>query len=92
MTSGSVVLAAAGGCPRSRSTDRLRTPPLASSWHGLSIAELEVIAAKGWRAPEEERLGGWLLRAAQGFTGRANSALEHGRGASKALPRVLARR
>src|SRR5215467_8662587 len=41
----------------------------------LFIGELEVIAAKGWRAPVEERLGGWLLRAAQGFTGRANSAL-----------------
>jgi hypothetical protein len=33
----------------------------------LFIGELEVIAAKGWRAPEEERLGGWLLRAAHGF-------------------------
>jgi len=44
----------------------------------LFIGELEVIAAKGWRAQEEERLGGWLLRAAQGFTGRANSALAAG--------------
>src|ERR1700746_3740921 len=44
----------------------------------LSIGELEVIAAKGWRAPEEEWLGGWLLRAAQRFTGRANSALAAG--------------
>jgi ribosomal protein S18 acetylase RimI-like enzyme len=44
----------------------------------LFICDLEVIAAKGWRAPEEERLGGWLLRAAQGFTGRANSALAAG--------------
>jgi N-acetylglutamate synthase len=44
----------------------------------LFIGELEIIAAKGWRAPEEERLGGWLLRAAQGFTGRANSALAAG--------------
>ena len=44
----------------------------------LFIGELEVIAAKGWRATEEERLGGWLLRAAQGFTGRANSALAAG--------------
>jgi len=41
----------------------------------VSIGELEAIAAKGWRAPDEERLGGWLLRAAQGFTGRANGAL-----------------
>jgi ribosomal protein S18 acetylase RimI-like enzyme len=44
----------------------------------LSIGELEVIAAKGWRAPKEARLGGWLLRAAHGFTGRANSALAAG--------------
>ena len=44
----------------------------------LFIGELEIIAAKGWRAPEEERLGGWLLRAAQRFTGRANSALAAG--------------
>ena len=51
-------------------------------WHrrgmALLIGELEVIAAKGWRAPEEENLGGWLLRAAHGFTGRANSALAAG--------------
>ena len=51
-------------------------------WHrrgmALFIGELEVIAAKGWRAPEEEWRGGWLMRAAQGFTGRANSALAAG--------------
>jgi hypothetical protein len=44
----------------------------------VSIGELEAIAAMGWRAPEEERLGGWLLRAALGFTGPANSALAAG--------------
>jgi N-acetylglutamate synthase len=43
-----------------------------------SIAEVEAVAARGWRAPEEARLGGWLLRAAEGFTGRANSALAVG--------------
>jgi N-acetylglutamate synthase len=42
------------------------------------IAGLERIAALHWRAPEEQRLGGWLLRAADGFTGRANSALPLG--------------
>jgi hypothetical protein len=25
----------------------------------VSIGELEVVAAKGWRAPQEEWLGGW---------------------------------
>jgi len=37
--------------------------------------ELEDVAARGWRAAETERLGGWLLRASGGFTGRANSVL-----------------
>jgi N-acetylglutamate synthase len=36
------------------------------------------VAALGWRASDEERLGDWLLRAADGFTGRANSALAVG--------------
>ena len=44
----------------------------------ISIADLEAAAAGGWRAPEEAPLGGWLLRAASGFTGRANSALAAG--------------
>ena len=44
----------------------------------ISIADLEQAAAPGWRACEEERLGDWLLRAAEGFTGRANSALAAG--------------
>jgi len=34
--------------------------------------------AQGWRALEVEHLGGWLLRAAAGFTGRGNSALPLG--------------
>ena len=44
----------------------------------VSIGELEAVAARGWRAPEEAPLGRWLLRAARGFTGRANSALAAG--------------
>jgi N-acetylglutamate synthase len=44
----------------------------------ISIEDLERVAALGWQAPEEERLGGWLLRSAQGSTGRANSALALG--------------
>ena len=41
----------------------------------LGVADLQRVAARGWRALEEDRLGDWLLRAAGGFTGRANSAL-----------------
>jgi ribosomal protein S18 acetylase RimI-like enzyme len=42
------------------------------------IIDLERVAAGHWRGTEEEWLGGWLLRAAGGFTGRANSALPLG--------------
>jgi GNAT superfamily N-acetyltransferase len=43
-----------------------------------TITELERMAAAHWRGIEEEWLGDWLLRAAEGFTGRANSALPLG--------------
>jgi N-acetylglutamate synthase len=44
----------------------------------LDIDDLERAAARHWQAPETEPLGEWLLRAAAGFTGRANSALPVG--------------
>ena len=37
--------------------------------------DLERIAAEGWRPAETEWIGGWLMRADHGWTGRANSAL-----------------
>jgi N-acetylglutamate synthase len=42
------------------------------------MLQLERMAAAHWRGTEEEWLGEWLLRAADGFTGRANSALPLG--------------
>lgn len=36
---------------------------------------LEATAARGWRAEQTAAIGGWTLRAAGGFTGRANSVL-----------------
>ncbi len=39
------------------------------------VLALEASAASGWRPGESARLGGWLLRAAGGFTARANSVL-----------------
>ncbi|RIQ12636.1 GNAT family N-acetyltransferase [Jiangella rhizosphaerae] len=39
------------------------------------VRDLESAALHGWRALETEWTGGWLLRAARGFTGRANSCL-----------------
>ncbi|WP_432488023.1 GNAT family N-acetyltransferase [Kineococcus sp. SYSU DK018] len=40
--------------------------------------ELEAVMAEHWRPDERVDLGGWRLRAAGGFTGRANSALAIG--------------
>src|ERR1700735_5629626 len=42
------------------------------------MIELERSAAAHWRGAQEEWLGEWLRRAADGFTGRANSALALG--------------
>jgi len=42
------------------------------------ILALEEVAALGWPAPHAEWLGRWLLRAADGWTGRANSVLPLG--------------
>lgn len=42
------------------------------------MRRMEAVAALGWQAPDQRWLGGWLLRAAEGFTGRANSALPLG--------------
>jgi ribosomal protein S18 acetylase RimI-like enzyme len=47
---------------------------------GLRIEpeELQRVTDSGWPAPIREPLGEWLLRAAGGFTGRANSVSVHG--------------
>ena len=42
------------------------------------VAELEGLMADGWWPLEHAWMGGWLLRASQGFTGRGNSALAIG--------------
>jgi N-acetylglutamate synthase len=57
------------------------------------VLALEEVAAKGWPAPDTRRLGRWLLRAAAGFTGRANSVLplgDPGRPLDPALAEVRA--
>ncbi|MFD5449690.1 GNAT family N-acetyltransferase [Streptomyces sp. NPDC003470] len=43
-----------------------------------SYEELARVAARAWRPVESERLGAWELRAASGFTRRANSVLPLG--------------
>ncbi|HEX6343483.1 GNAT family N-acetyltransferase [Umezawaea sp.] len=42
------------------------------------VFEVELRCADAWPAQVEERLGDWRLRAAGGFTGRANSTLTSG--------------
>ncbi len=44
----------------------------------MTPSDLERLAARTWRGLEEERFGDWLLRASDGFTGRANSVLTVG--------------
>lgn len=62
-------------------------PPPSRRWP--SDRRLEEIAAQGWRGLEEELLGEWRLRAAGGFTGRANSVLPIGE-SDRPLPAALA--
>jgi len=44
----------------------------------LSMADLQQLMVDGWPPLERAELGGWMLRAAGGFTGRANSVLPLG--------------
>ena len=52
---------------------RRGSPHLAISMH-----DLERLMVEGWPPLERAELGGWLLRAGAGFTGRANSVLPLG--------------
>ena len=53
-----------------------RVPPRTPKYS--EIAHLEFVADEAWPAPVRERLGDWVLRAADGFTNRANSVLPIG--------------
>lgn len=54
--------------------ERVRTRPAAD----YTPEELARICTRGWPPRTSEPLGAWELRAAGGFTGRANSAAAHG--------------
>ncbi|MBO4206089.1 GNAT family N-acetyltransferase [Micromonospora echinofusca] len=54
-----------------------RVPP-ARRPTAAAMTALELAANEAWPAPDQHRLGGWLLRSADGWTGRANSALPVG--------------
>ena len=55
----------------------------------MQIDDIERAAALHWQAPDTEHMGEWLLRAAAGFTGRANSALPAG-DPGRPLPEAVA--
>jgi GNAT superfamily N-acetyltransferase len=70
-----------------RTVERLVHVPRADITHVKRIPDrrrptateaLERVAAAGWPAPEQAYLGEWLLRAADGWTARGNSALPTG--------------
>ncbi|GAB3953969.1 GNAT family N-acetyltransferase [Micromonospora vulcania] len=54
-----------------------RVPPTRRPTAAAVVA-LERAADEAWPAPTRDRLGDWLLRSAEGWTGRANSALPIG--------------
>jgi len=61
--------------PRSEITASKRIPDRRAR---SATERLELIAAQGWPAPDTDHLGDWLLRAAEGWTNRGNSALPVG--------------
>jgi GNAT superfamily N-acetyltransferase len=63
---------------RSRVVAAKPVPPRAPARPRVTPEALQIVCEAGWRAPIRERLGDWLLRAAGGFTGRANSVLPVG--------------
>ncbi|GIG85829.1 GNAT family N-acetyltransferase [Plantactinospora endophytica] len=54
-----------------------RVPP-ARRPNATAVVELELASDEAWPAPVRERLGDWLLRTAEGWSGRANTALPVG--------------
>jgi GNAT superfamily N-acetyltransferase len=61
-----------------REVHRAKRVPAARRPPAADVIALELAANEAWPAPTQARLGGWVLRAAQNWTGRANSALAVG--------------
>jgi GNAT superfamily N-acetyltransferase len=61
-----------------REVHRARRVPMARRPPARDVAALEFAANDAWPAPVQARLGSWILRAAENWTGRANSALAVG--------------
>jgi GNAT superfamily N-acetyltransferase len=61
-----------------REVHRAKRVPPARRPPARDVVALELAANEAWPAPTEARLGSWILRAAENWTGRANSALAVG--------------
>jgi GNAT superfamily N-acetyltransferase len=61
-----------------RDVHRAKRVPAARRPPAADVAALEMAANDAWPAPVQERLGSWVLRAGDNWTGRANSALTVG--------------
>ncbi|MEV0605804.1 GNAT family N-acetyltransferase [Polymorphospora rubra] len=57
---------------------RAKRVPVSRRPTAADVVALELAANEAWPAPDQDRLGDWLLRSAQGWTGRGNSALPVG--------------
>jgi ribosomal protein S18 acetylase RimI-like enzyme len=57
---------------------RAKRVPARRRPRAAEVAALELAANEAWPAPDQGRLGRWLLRAAGGWTGRGNTALPVG--------------
>lgn len=57
---------------------RAKRVPAARRPSAAAVIALELAANEAWPAPVQGRLGAWILRAAENWTGRANSALAVG--------------
>ncbi len=61
-----------------REVHRAKRVPVARRPPAADVMSLELAANDAWPAPTQARLGNWILRAADNWTGRANSALAVG--------------
>ncbi|MEU8236895.1 GNAT family N-acetyltransferase [Actinoplanes missouriensis] len=80
LTETDLTLATAKGTVRVplREVHRAKRVPPARRAVAADVISLELAADEAWPAPVRSRLGGWILRAADDWTGRANSALAVG--------------
>jgi GNAT superfamily N-acetyltransferase len=80
LTETDLTLATAHGTLRVplRDVHRAKRVPAARRPPAVEVAALELAADEAWPAPVRARLGDWILRAADNWTARANSALAVG--------------